>query len=107
MPTRHTAEMSAALESIKRLHVAGELNEHLLPVSKAVDSEGEEGEGEEEEEEEEFVARGSHSSDASGTEKGAQEYPNEVGMPAKTYYCIHASLGKENWPPLSILCSMY
>ena len=101
MPTRHTAEMSAALESIKSLHAAGELNEHLLPVSRAVDSEGEEGEGEgdegEEEEGVEFVARGSHGSGAPGTEKGVQDYPNEVSMPAKPYNCINILfLGKEN-----------
>ena len=88
MPTRHTAEMSAALESVKRLHAVGELNEHLLPVSKAVDSEGEE-EGEEEREGEGedgvvFVAKGSHSSGAPETEKGTQDYPNEVSMPAQT-----------------------
>ena len=67
MPTRRIADKSAALEGVKLLHEAGELDHHLLPVSKSMDSD------------EEDVAKMEEKRKLnSGTEKRAHDYPNEV-----------------------------
>ena len=67
MPTRRIADKSAALEGVKQLHVAGELDHHLLPVSKSMDSD------------EEDVAKMEEKKKLNaGTEKRAHDYPNEV-----------------------------
>ncbi len=67
MPTRRIAEKSAALEVVKHLHQAKELNDHLRIVSKETDSDLED--------EEKVIAKGvAHS----GTERKSNYYPNRV-----------------------------
>ena len=46
-PTKRLADKSAALETVKRLDHEGELNCHLSPISKVVDSSDDEGEDKE------------------------------------------------------------
>jgi endoribonuclease Dicer len=68
MPTKRIADKSAALEAIQELHKAGELNEHLLPISKMVDLSDDEATRQE---------RSRHE----GTAKRANNYPNKVLVP--------------------------
>ena len=67
MPTKRTAQKSAALEAVKRLHEAGELKDDLKPLDRSdFDSEGEEDEMDCEEDKH------------TGTERSSDYYPNEV-----------------------------
>lgn len=77
MPKARLAEKSAALEAIRVLHKAGELDEHLKPVTIDPDSdeEGEEGGG----------VKEKHA----GTERRAKYYPDEVCVCLS--YCIPRS----------------
>ena len=72
MPTKRIANKSAALEAIRQLHESGELNRHLLPVSKTLccsgDSEGEE------EEKAALERKIKHA----GTARRYSYYPNKV-----------------------------
>ena len=67
MPTSRIADKSAALEGIKQLHKAGELDNHLVPISKSMDSD-----------EEDVAKMEEKRKPNAGTEKRAHDYPNEV-----------------------------
>lgn len=68
MPTRRIAEKSAALEAVKQLHKANELNEHLLPFSKVVNSS----------DEDETTTTEEKKKKHAGTAKRSDYYPNKV-----------------------------
>ena len=69
MPTKRIGDKSAALETVKELHKVGELNHHLLPISKAMDvSDSEENES----------AGVERKNKRQGTAKNASYYPNKV-----------------------------
>lgn len=70
MPTRRIAEKSAALEAIKLLHEAGELDEYLRPISRLTDLSDDEHLGEREI----IDGRKKHA----GTVKRSNYYPNMV-----------------------------
>ncbi len=73
MPTRRIAEKSAALEVVKKLHQANELDDHLRIVTKEMDSDLED--------EEKVVAKGvAHA----GTERHSDYYPNRVSTHTHT-----------------------
>ena len=61
------ADKSAALQAIRELHGRGELDEHLKPVTRDPDSDGEDGEEGQKEKH-------------AGTEKRAKYYRDEVNM---------------------------
>ena len=68
MPKSRIADKSAALQAIQELHGRGELDEHLKPVTRDPDSDGED--------EEEEGRKEKHA----GTEKRAKYYRDEVNM---------------------------
>ena len=68
MPKSRIADKSAALQAIRELHGRGELDEHLKPVTRDPDSDGED--------EEEEGQKEKHA----GTEKRAKYYRDEVNM---------------------------
>ena len=68
MPKSRIADKSAALQAIRELHGRGELDEHLKPVTRDPDSDGED--------EEEEGRKEKHA----GTEKRAKYYRDEVNM---------------------------
>ena len=72
MPTRRIAERCAALEAVKRLHAAGELDDHLRPRVEVGDSD----------EEDEVKVEERKTANA-GTEGRQQYYRREVGSLAK------------------------
>ena len=67
MPTRRIAEKSAALEVVKRLHQAGELDDLLRSIAREIDSDLED--------EEKVAAK---SVTHAGTERRNDYYPNRV-----------------------------
>ena len=76
MPTQQYARKAAALVAITRLHVAGELNTHLLPVPRDESSSEEEGSSDDDDDDDDsgtIVARG-----GTGAEKSKHYYPNKV-----------------------------
>ena len=66
MPTKRTAQKSAALEAVKRLHEAGELKDDLKPLDRSDFDSGEEDEMDCEEDKH------------TGTERSSDYYRNEV-----------------------------
>ena len=70
MPTAHYAKKSAALRAVKILHEAGEMDNHLRPVSRK-----EEVDSDAEDEEKMKEKKANHS----GTERRSQHYRNKVG----------------------------
>ena len=77
MPTRRIADKSAALEAVKKLHEVGELNDHLLPVSKSDDSDTED-----------ELKMEERKIKTAGTEKRSNYYPNKVGYKNTIQKCV-------------------
>ena len=77
MPTRRIAERSAALEAVKLLHIAKELDDHLKPFTKDEDSDLED-----------EVKMTEKQMPHAGTEKRHHYYPNRVSHVEPSQDCI-------------------